>query len=86
MQMKLLGIISVDFDVTGQLLIIYSAFTLLTKPTPNRQDYITSLKTLSASYYEQTPQYGLIRCANKTGRCMSWFFSKVNVTTCTVQR
>jgi hypothetical protein len=26
MQMKLLGIISVDFDVTGQLLIIYSAF------------------------------------------------------------
>jgi hypothetical protein len=26
MQRKLLGIISVDFDVTGQLLIIYSAF------------------------------------------------------------
>jgi hypothetical protein len=26
--MKLLGIISVDFDVTGQLLILYSAFCL----------------------------------------------------------
>jgi hypothetical protein len=26
MQRKLLGIISVDFDVAGQLLIIYSAF------------------------------------------------------------
>jgi hypothetical protein len=26
MQRKLLGIINVDFDVTGQLLIIYSAF------------------------------------------------------------
>jgi hypothetical protein len=26
MQRKLLGIISVDFDATGQLLIIYSAF------------------------------------------------------------
>jgi hypothetical protein len=26
MQRKLLGIISVDFDITGQLLIIYSAF------------------------------------------------------------
>jgi hypothetical protein len=26
MQRKLLGIISVDFDVTGQLLIIYSGF------------------------------------------------------------
>jgi hypothetical protein len=26
MQRKLLGIISVDFDVTGQLLIIYSEF------------------------------------------------------------
>ena len=26
MQRKVLGVISVDFDVTGQLLIIYSAF------------------------------------------------------------
>jgi hypothetical protein len=29
--------------------------------SPNRQDYITTLKTLSANYYEQTPQYGLTR-------------------------
>jgi hypothetical protein len=33
MQRKLLGIISVDFDVTGQLLIIYSAFLKYLKKT-----------------------------------------------------
>jgi len=31
MQRKLLGVISVDFTITGQLLIIYSAFMLLEK-------------------------------------------------------
>jgi len=31
MQRKLLGIINVDFDVTGQLLIIYPAFIILEK-------------------------------------------------------
>jgi hypothetical protein len=27
MQMKLLGIITVDFDITGEILVIYAAFT-----------------------------------------------------------
>jgi hypothetical protein len=35
MQRKLLGIISVDFDVTGQLLIIYSAFVKYLKKNGN---------------------------------------------------
>jgi len=35
MQRKLLGIIKVDFDATGQLLIIYSAFVKYLKKNGN---------------------------------------------------
>jgi len=35
MQGKLLGLISVDFDATGQLLIIYSAFVKYLKKNGN---------------------------------------------------
>jgi hypothetical protein len=36
MQMKLLGIISVDLDATGQLLILYSAFVKYLTQCENR--------------------------------------------------
>jgi len=36
MQMKLLGIINVDFDATGQLLIIYSAFIKYLRKNGNK--------------------------------------------------
>jgi hypothetical protein len=36
MQRKLLGIISVDFDITDQLLIIYSAFVKYLRKNGNK--------------------------------------------------
>jgi len=36
MQRKLLGIISVDFDATGQLLTIYSAFVKYLRSNENK--------------------------------------------------
>jgi hypothetical protein len=44
MQSKLMGIISVDFDVTVRLLIIYSAFVKYFKKNGNtRRQYISYL-------------------------------------------
>ena len=44
MQKKLLGIINVDFDATGQLLIIYSAFVKYMRKNWNtRKQYFSSL-------------------------------------------
>ena len=44
MQRKLLGIINVDFDVTGQLLTIYSAFVKYLRESGNTtKQYISSL-------------------------------------------
>jgi len=37
MQRKLLGIISVEFDATGQLLIIYSAFVKYLRKNGNKK-------------------------------------------------
>ena len=46
MQRKLLGIMTVDFDATGQLLIIYSAFVKYLKKNGNTMKQgISSLKT-----------------------------------------
>jgi len=46
MQRKLLGIMTVDFDATGQLLIIYSAFVKYLKKNGNTmKQCISSLKT-----------------------------------------
>jgi hypothetical protein len=44
MQRKLLGIISVGFDVTGQLLVIYSTFVKYSKKNGNTvKQYISAL-------------------------------------------
>ena len=44
MQRKLLGIINVDFDATGQLLIIYSAFVKYVRKNANTmKQYISYL-------------------------------------------
>ena len=43
MQRKLLGIISVDFDATGQLLIIYSAFVKCLGKNGNKMKSISYL-------------------------------------------
>jgi len=44
MQRKLLGIISVDFEAAGQLLIIYSAFVKYLRKNGNKmKQYISSL-------------------------------------------
>jgi hypothetical protein len=43
MQRKLLGIISVDFDVTGQVLIIYSAFVKYFGKNGNKMQCISYL-------------------------------------------
>jgi len=46
MQKKLLGIINVDFDAKGQLLIIYSAFVKYLKKDGHKQSSASSLYRL----------------------------------------
>jgi hypothetical protein len=40
MQRKLLGIISVDFDATGQLLILYCAFVKYLRKNGNKMEVV----------------------------------------------
>jgi hypothetical protein len=55
MQQKLLGIISVDFDATGQLLIIYSAFI---KYVRKEWDYNETMHQLFIDFKKPMIQLG----------------------------
>jgi hypothetical protein len=53
MQRKLLGIFGVDFDVTGQLLIIYSAFVKYLGENGNAmKQYIRNLQTSRKTVFQ----------------------------------
>jgi hypothetical protein len=49
MQKKLLGIVSVDFDVTSQLLIMYSAFVIYLGKNENKSSSASDIYRLQES-------------------------------------
>ena len=71
--MKLLGIISVDFDVTGQLLIIYSAFIRYLRKNGNtmrqvHQQSVNSRNPMNSQeevLYNILIEFGISTKANK---------------------
>jgi len=52
MQRKLLGIINVDFDATGQLLIIHSAFVKYFRKNGNKQSSVSALYRLQETLFD----------------------------------
>jgi hypothetical protein len=70
MQRKLLGIISVDLDATGQQLIKYSAFVkYLRKNRSTTKQYISSLQTSSKPIIQLGEWYCLIFSVSLVSSC-----------------